>query len=159
MFTLKNNTAQIIQRLQAAQAAIPDLVATGVEQLGELSVTSLHDHCPVDEEDNNGVLPGEAEHLADSFVTGDVSVGVVSTMEIGTTEPIKYQYVTEGTDSPILPVEKKALWWPALEHPVASVSGQEPQPFQLDALAEIESLVPGVGAEVVQKLVEKLKGM
>lgn len=41
------------------------------------------------------------------------------------TEGVIYgQYIREGTKGgyPIYPVNKKALWWPGLEHPIAYVS-------------------------------------
>jgi hypothetical protein len=57
--------------------------------------------------------------------------------------------VTQGTDTPILPVVKRALWWPDAEHPVASVRGQAANPFQEKAVAEFESEFPDAANTII----------
>lgn len=134
-----------LRALQARiQFAIEDNVTytlmEGLQNASDDAVKRLQEESPYDASPNNGVIPGEEGHLSDSFHANEVQDNgddVVSNTVI-TQEPIKFQYVTQGTASPIQPKEKKALWWPDAGVPRRSVRGQQANPFhyqvQLDVL-------------------------
>ena len=146
MFTLEgsDNIAAIIARLQNARDMIAPLVAQGLEELGQQTVQQLKDAAPYDPMYNIGVIPGEEEHLNESFSVGDTQVtSAGAEVEVKTSEPIKFQYVTQGTDGPIYPVSAQALAIPGF-HPVASVSGQAANPFQEEVAAWLQDQNPFV---------------
>ncbi len=74
-----------------------------------------------------------------SEVSGD---GMTGTVRVTDNAPYAI-YVHEGTGiygplgEPILPKEKKALYWPGAAHPVKSVKGQKPNPFMDRAMASV----------------------
>lgn len=138
-----------IARIEAAIEAAPEACAKMANEGGELMTLALGVNAPFDGAPNNGVIPNEAGHLNESFGYNEAAPGLSCTAEVYTGEPIKYQYVTQGTDTPILPVIKRALWWPDAEHPVASVRGQAANPFQEKAKGEFESEFSGVVATCI----------
>jgi hypothetical protein len=159
-FSVKYTMDGLIERLQATRDAIPEIMSEAVKEIESLAVIALEDACPVDDDENNGTLSGEEGHLVHSFVALDPEAsGAKVTGEVATLEPVKFQYVTQGTIGPIFPAEKHALWWPGLAHPVAWVNGQDANPFDQEAKGEFESLIPDVMQEAVAKIAEKLKGL
>lgn len=144
-----------IARIQAAIDAAPEACAKMTNEGAELMALSLGVSAPFDGAANNGVLPNEAGHLNESFGYEDATPGLSCTAPVWTNEPIKYGYVTQGTATPILPVQKRAMWWPDAAHPVSSVRGQEANPFQEKAKAEFDSEISStVAATVVEWLGE-----
>lgn len=133
---------QLQNRLEKAQSQIPRATLKGLDVLAKAGTFSLLVSAPYDPAPDNGVIPGEEGHLRNSFYAlPSVSTGLASGLaEVGTHEPIKFQYVTQGTlyATPIRPIRAKALWWPSLSHPVPFVRGQAPNPFQEKAKEKIE---------------------
>ena len=142
-FTVDMRCLEAIQeRFLVAQSLLGGVIQEAAETVADDSVEALKSASPYDPEPNNGVIPDEEGHLNESFYTGDAALnGVTATVDVKTTEPIKFQYVTQGTQGPIYPVTKKALWWSALSHPVGSVAGQSANPFQEPVHDEIEATV------------------
>lgn len=137
-----DTVATIIERLLRAREAIAPLVAQGLEEVGQKAVQQLHDASPYDPTENIGVIPGEEEHLNESFSVDTAQVtDTGAEVPIKTSEPIKFQYVTQGTDGPIYPVEAQALAIPG-GHPVASVAGQDANPFQEEVAASLQNENP-----------------
>jgi hypothetical protein len=138
-----------IARIEAAIEAAPETCARIANEGGDLLALALGVNAPFDGAANNGVLPNEAGHLNQSFGYNEATPGESCVAEVWTNEPIKYQYVTQGTATPILPVQKMALWWPDAAHPVAFVRGQEANPFQEKAKADFESEFPDAANTIV----------
>lgn len=142
-------------RIEAGRRLLPDIMELGINTAAEATVQELHEKCPVDDELDNGVIPGEEEHLNESFLaTPAQSDGEHSIAQVKTEEPIKFSYVTQGTIdlSPILPVVARGLWWPALRHPVAFVMGQNANPFQEPIKDIVEENGPEYFAEALAEL-------
>lgn len=139
--TFSGNAALIARLEQALQLIAPGM-AQGVQAAADDAVQLTHDACPVDLEEDNGVIPGEEGHLADSFMADPVQESAAgASTTVRTQEPIKYSYVTQGTldKEPILPVTKMALWWPGAPHPVGHVHGQAANDFAAGVPDEVAS--------------------
>lgn len=139
------------QRVQNAIDTAEQFCATATDEVSTRLVEELQAEAPYDGAANNGVIPGEDGHLRDSFGSNEATPGQEATGEVWTSEPIKYGYVTQGTASPILPVQKLALWWPDAEHPVSWVSGQQANPFQEKAKDTVESELQDIVAPVINE--------
>jgi hypothetical protein len=159
-FVIESYIQDLIARLEAARDSLPELTAEASNVIGERSVELLIEGCPIDEAENNGVIPGEEGHLADSFlaVEGIGSVDQAQT-DVMTEEPIKFGYVTEGTldVAPIQPTTKKALWWPDAPHPLPQVAGQDPNDFAQQAYDQVMGEVPTLLEETFQPFFDFLR--
>jgi hypothetical protein len=145
------------QRIQDVIDALPTLLEQAVYDVAEEAVTILHDECPYDGELDNGQIPGEEGHLNDSFFVQDVDYGIVTEVEIMTSEKLKLSYVTGGTDGPIIPVSQHAMWWPALSHPVTQVQGQAANDFVTPARDILDSTVPDIIQPVIDLIITSLE--
>ncbi|GAC1589092.1 MAG: hypothetical protein NVS4B1_33440 [Ktedonobacteraceae bacterium] len=135
------------------------LMRDGTAAIELEAVNGLHAACPVDNEADNGVIPGEEGHLDESFVGDPVMASVAAShAEVRTQEPIKFQYVTQGTASPILPTVKKAMWWPGAAHPMYSVAGQAADPFQTAVAQDIQGRMDAILAPYLQHWLSRLIG-
>lgn len=137
-----NGLQDLIIRLESARTLIAPGMVQGIQAAADDTVLLTHDACPVDLEADNGVIPGEEGHLAESFSADPViETSVGATTQVRTSEPIKYSYVTQGTldKEPILPVTKQALWWPGAPHPLPSVHGQAANDFATGVPDEVAS--------------------
>jgi phage gpG-like protein len=90
------------------------------------------------------VLKRQSGRLVRSVNTKFVDTNTSSTAIVGTS--LKYARIWELTGSrefTIVPVNKRALYWPGAPHPVASVThpAQAPRPFLKPALAEMRPTI------------------
>ncbi len=138
-----------VARIEAAIAAAPEMCARVANEGGDLLSLALGLNAPFDGAANNGVLPNEVGHLNESFGYNEATPGEECTAQVWTSQPIKYGYVTQGTATPIFPVQKLAMWWPDAAHPVGMVRGQEANPFQEKAKSDFESEFPGYANAIV----------
>lgn len=145
------------QRIQNVIEVMPTLLEQAVYDVADEAVVILHDECPYDGELDNGQIPGEEGHLNDSFFIEDVNYGIVTAVQIMTSEKLKLTYVTGGTDSPIIPVSQHALWWPALSHPVAQVQGQAANDFVTPSRDILDAEVPNIIQPVIDLIVSSLE--
>lgn len=135
----------LMDKVANARDAIPMVMEAAMAGIGLDAVTELSIASPYDASANNGVLPGEEGHLNESFSASDViPTAEGADVEVKTSEPIKFFYVTEGTVDvePIFPLYKRALWWPDAAHPYAFVHGQQANPFHKQVLQDLESGEP-----------------
>jgi hypothetical protein len=139
------------QRIIEARDSAAEFCARATDEVANTLVEELQHDAPFDGEENNGVIPGEEGHLNESFGMNNADVSENATAEVWTNEPIKFQYVIQGTASPILPVEKQALWWPGAEHPVAWVSGQSANPFHEKSAGTIRDELGTIVAPCIQE--------
>lgn len=160
MITIQSFVQDLIQQLEDAVVQFDALTVDACNEIADNAVTILAKNAPYDPAEDNGTIPGEEGHLNESFV----AIQAISTGEgqaetfVETTEPIKLSYVSEGTleQAPIVPISKQALNWPDAEHPVASVAGQDPNPFVQDSYDEIDAKVPEIVQGVFQPALDML---
>lgn len=138
------------------------MLAEGVQAASEDAVKLLEEAAPYDAAPDNGIIPGEGEHLIDSFYANEATPkgNALATNTVRTEEPIKFQYVTEGTltAAPIKPKTKQSLWWPDAGYPRRQVQGQAPNPFQEPLVGEIEANGDEYFAETLGLLKVDLEG-
>ncbi len=145
--------AAFIAKVKLAATMVDPAMDEALDKIAEEGVLLLQEAAPYDPAENNGVIPGEEGHLRDSF---DVVPADSGEAQIITHEPIKFSYVTQGTETPITPTIKQALWWPELEHPVAWVRGQDPNPFHEEVVDELKQ----VGSEIIiQTMTDMINGL
>jgi hypothetical protein len=143
----------LIAKIKQVQTDLEPTINEALDEIADEGVALLKQAAPFDPSENNGTIPGEEGHLRDSFQT---SAAENQHAEIITTEPIKFSYVTGGTDSPIFPVSKQAMWWPGAAHPVAQVNGQNANPFHQDVIDDLTT----EGSNILQeKILELLQGL
>jgi hypothetical protein len=130
--------SELAARYARAAEVLKQLVGQALLAAGDEARDALHGASPV----GTGRTGG---HLANSFFSRQIDPMVVI---VGTSQPLKLHWVTQGTIDvePILPVVKKALWWPEADHPVAWVHGQRADdfvtPIQDEAQAMLDRQVP-----------------
>jgi hypothetical protein len=145
-------------RIQTVIDFMPTFCEEAVQLVADEAVLEISVVCPYDGELDNGQIPGEEGHLNMSFYAESQQSGIISEMTVKTLEPIKLSYVTGGTNSPILPLSAKALWWPGLAHPVSSVSGQQANDFVTPVRDAIASEVPDIVQPVIDEIMQALNG-
>lgn len=158
MFTIETFIDSIIQNIEDAIALFDGATIDACTEIADKAVEIIAKNAPYDEEPNNDVIPGEEGHLNESFYALEgISTGNgEAEAAVKTMEPIKLQYVTEGTDTPITPIIKQAMWWPTAEHPVALVSGQEPNPFVDESIPEIEAEVVPIVEDIFTPIFQSM---
>ena len=158
MMNMESFVPDIIARLQGVIDALGDATTDACDEIANVAVEDLSVNAPYDEEENNETPPGEEGHLNESFYALEsiTSLGGKSSTGVKTYEPIKLEYVTEGTQTPITPTTKQALWWPALDHPVAMVAGQEPNPFVEETYNALLPKVEGIVREIFLPVFEQI---
>ena len=117
-------------RITALQAALPEAVMTGMQQIGTEAVSALSAASPVgnsgaDDTPPAGDAPGALRDSFQSTLAGD---GSHANLTVFTTQPQKLSWVVNGR-GPVYPVNKKALWWPGLPHPVKYAGPSTPNDF------------------------------
>ena len=87
---------------------------------------------------------GNLIHGITSSVNEDGSKGIINATARGTDDRDYAVFVHFGTGVfgphkvPIVPTEKKALFWQGAKHPMRSVKGMRPNPFLYGVLDEID---------------------
>jgi hypothetical protein len=160
--TLTSNIDTVMARFSKLSVALPVAARgalAGVAVTSEaIAVERIADHTPVGPEPPDAV--GMYQHLWDT-TKGDVIVGGdTATIIVRQTKTIQIHgepyplaaLLTSGHDAPsqpIVPVGKKALFWPGLGHPVMSSRGSAaaPNPYIAEGTAEaIPLILVGLGA-------------
>ena len=148
----------MIMRLSAASAAVPGLMQQAVRDAGQMVVDDLSAAAPVGASEGMPP-PGDGPgHLNESFYAQDEGETTVS---VRTRQPLKLQYVTQGTGiyagkGRIRPRTAKALMWPGAAHPYRSVAGEPPNDFVspvIDGFDGQEALLP-----IVDELIAIIEG-
>lgn len=160
-WTIESYVQDMIARLEEAKTQFEEKTVEACDEIANTAVETLSKNAPYDPEPNNDVIPGEEGHFNESFYAIQaISVGNgIAQTAVETNEPIKFEYVTQGTmdKSPIEPLVKKALWWPALDHPVYSVQGQEPNPFFDESYQQILDEAPTIVEEIMTPVFDLLR--
>lgn len=139
---IPGDIAELLAKARLAKDMMLPMVTAGMEEVVVEGVNALSEAAPIGEnhlEDIYHPPPGDAPgRLADSFRSG----GVISTAqgahgEVSTVQPLKFKFVTQGTPALIFPKYKRYMYWEGAPHPMAMVHGQEPNPFQEDALPNV----------------------
>jgi len=117
-------------RLQMAQAALGVVIPAAISQAGQnvadgLAAAAPHGANP-DAPPVGSDAPGPLASSFESHVTA--SGADYAAVEVITTQPTKLGFVVNG-HGPVAPVNKKALMWPGLPHPVRSARAVAPNDF------------------------------
>lgn len=130
MFTISDNgsIAAMQARIAAIRAEItPTMLEAGTE-IGDYVASELGSAAPVGKNEGPpppGDGPGRLSESFSSEVAG--GEGVV-TVTVTTSQPTKLGYVVNGRGW-VYPVNKQALMWPGLDHPVRSAQPTQPNDF------------------------------
>jgi hypothetical protein len=124
----------LIARVQKARAELPRITTEAAQRAGDTLTQQLSSAAPRGK--NPGPPPpGDAPGpLSKSFSALAEWKGPGATLELRTNQPLKLQYVTQGTGiyvgkGVIKPLVKKALFWPGAAHPYRSVKGIKGKDF------------------------------
>jgi hypothetical protein len=129
--TGSGNVGELRLRLQMAQAAIGLVVPTVISQAGqyvadELKIAAPQGSSSGDAPPIEGDAPG---HLADSFEQQMLaSTADYAATQVITTQPRKLGFVVRGHGE-VVPVNKRALMWQGLAHPVRKAKAVAPNDF------------------------------
>jgi hypothetical protein len=158
MMSIESFVPDLIANLEAARDLLSDATVAACNEIANTAVEDLINNAPFDEEEDNMTPPDEEGHLNESFYAIEAipGVGGEASAEVHTSQAIKLEYVTEGTEekAPIRPLIKQALWWPALDHPVASVAGQEPNPFVEETYTQLLDKVDDIVRDIFLEIFE-----
>lgn len=149
--------ASLIARVQEARAVLPELLVDAAQSAGDAVVGELHDAAPVGQ---GGSIPppGDASGpLAESFYAVAERQADAGVVEVRANQPIKLSYVVNGRGW-VYPVNKKALYWEGLDHPVARSRPSNPNDFVSPVLADATDTVEGEAQTVVEELQAILEG-
>lgn len=162
MFTLDTSGLDAFkERLAYARQQLPDLMQKTVHQAGEWVSEELSNGAPVGTAEGpppSGDAPGRLN--ASFYVQQEGQYSIT----VRTSQPQKLEFVTQGTGvfgkygSPIVPVNKKALFWEGASHPVRSVQGQEPNDFVTPIVTDEAPTADEVLSMVVDDLIAILEG-
>lgn len=163
-FTISTRINDIIDKLNQAKQDLKDYTEIAANDVALYAVETLQKKAPYDEAENNVSPEGEEGHLRDSFYyTAAFQSGVANStdVEVKTEEPLKFGWVTEGTEdvAPIQPVQAKALWWPDAPHPLWQVAGQPPNPFQEEVYTEVNAQTASIVQEALQPVIDELRNL
>lgn len=153
----------LIARVQEARSILPQLLVDAAQSAGDAVVDELSAAAPKGQ-GGGTPLPGDASGpLFESFHATAENQGNVGVATVSTTQPLKLQYVTEGTGiyvgkGRIVPLTKKALMWEGAPHPMKSVAGQRANDFVSPVLADAVETVAGEVQTAVEELVGILGG-
>ena len=130
----------LMQRLAEARPAIASAIQQSLDEHGQATVEALSNAAPKGANSSAAAPAGDrAGALSESFFVRHETPQMISVM---TGQPTKMTYVTEGTGiygahgARITPRVKRALAWEGAAHPVRSVRGMPPNPFQIPVLEE-----------------------
>jgi len=134
---LTSNTSgldMLIARVRKARTELPRVTQAAAQRAGDTLTQQLSSAAPRGK--NPGPPPpGDASGpLSRSFSSLAEQSGSGATLELKTNQPLKLQYVTQGTGvyvgkGVIRPLTKKALFWPGAGHPYRSVKGMKGKDF------------------------------
>ncbi len=147
------------QRLAQTRAQLQPLLARAVRDAGGWVAQNLSDAAPVGKAESGGTPPdGDAPgRLSESFyVVEEGSTESSAAVSVRTRQPTKLKFVVEGRGE-VRPVNKKALYWPGLPHPVKRARPTTANDFVTPALAEAHDAEEVLGV-VVEQLAEILEG-
>lgn len=137
-------------RITALQAALPEAVMTGMQQIGTEAVSALSAASPVgnsgaDDTPPAGDAPGALRDSFQSTLAGD---GSHANLTVFTTQPQKLSWVVNGRGW-VFPLNKKALFWNGLPHPVMFSHPSEPNDF-------VSPVVDDITASAVSTMIEAI---
>ena len=138
------NATQLIAALQQA----PSIAAPILQRALSASQAILAKYTV------KGIVPWRTGFLAQTF-QAQLSSGMLRWFPTASYAP----YVEFGTKPhTILPVNKKALYWPGADHPVASVNhpGTKPNPFMERIIAAAQSDIDAMFGTALQQITQAI---
>lgn len=146
------------QRLAQTRAQVGPLLVRATREAGEWVTQNLSDAAPKSKAQNATPPDGDAPgRLAESFyVREEGATERSAAVSVKTTQPTKLKFVVEGRGE-VRPVNKKALYWQGLPHPVKRAGPMAANDFVSPVLAEAPTAEEALGV-VVEQLAEILEG-
>ena len=146
------------QKLADACAALSNLLQEATLRAGDQIRQSLSDAAPVGQGGGGTPPEGDASGpLRESFYVQEEpsAFNPGAAISVRTTQPTKLYYVTRGRGE-ILPVNKRALFWSTLAHPVRRAGPAQANDFVTPMLAEMPGApeVLGIVAEQLAEILE-----
>ncbi len=129
-------TNQMLLRLRAIEASLMPNIIEALADIGAHVEEELSAHAPVGKGEEGPPIGGDAAgRLADSFrmtLSGNEAAAAV---QVTTDQPTKLKIIREGRRE-VRPVQKKALFWQGLDHPVKRSRATQPNDFVTPVLEE-----------------------
>lgn len=155
--TIRSNIPALRQKLQIIRNGLEPTMHTAMEQ-GATDAALLFSNAAPKGKEAGSTIPGDTPGPLSSSFAVRMAFPRVSVV---CTQPTKLLYVTQGTGiygprgQRIVPLTKKALYWPGADHPVKSVAGQKPNDFVTPLIAQGEQTI----ADAVRKaVIDLIKG-
>ena len=146
-------------RIAEAKAALPGLLEQAVQDAGDWVAQNLSDAAPQGTSGGGAPPPGDAPgRLSESFYVQTESSAFAegAAVSVRTRQPQKLKYVVEGRGV-VLPVRKRALYWPGLAHPVRRAGPSQPNDFVTPTLDSAPGAQEALSV-VVEELAAILEG-
>ena len=154
--TITTNLSEFITRIEEAKAALAPLVVEAMTNVGNDLVQQLSDAAPRGTGEEATPPEGDASgRLAESFVMEAESDEMGAHVVVSTTQPQKLEWVRYGRGE-VLPVVKKALFWPGLDHPVRRAGPSQPNDFVSPIVDSAAEMLYGLLDEAVAEVAAQL---
>lgn len=154
----------LLLRIQEAKDALPGLLVEAAQRSGDAVVEQLSDAAPRGQGGGEPPAGDASGPLSESFYVDAERQADSAVAEVKTTQPQKLEYVVYGTGiygkygTRIVPLLRRALFWPDAEHPYGSVAGMRPNDFVSPVLDGVEILVDAEMQGAVDELAAILEG-
>lgn len=155
-FTLTvTGIATLRARIAAIRAALPLAMMDALNTTGDAVISELQAAAPIGQGDDTTAPAGDAPgKLKDSFISVVESTdGMHAILTVSTTQPQKLSWVVNGR-GPVYPVNKKALWWPGLPHPIKYAGPSQANDF----VAPVMDQVPDIATVAFEEAVNTVLG-
>jgi hypothetical protein len=141
-------------RIAALRAALPEAMRSALDTTGTAVVGDLQQQAPSGGNDDAPPPLGDAPgKLRDSFISEITEDGLQATLLVSTTQPQKLAWVRYGR-GPVYPVNKKALFWPGLAHPVKYAGPSQPNEFVEPVISQAPDFAIAAFEEAVNAVLE-----
>lgn len=144
-------------RIAVMRAALHTAMVDAMGQVGDAVIADLENRAPVGQGEEDATPPeGDAPgHLRDSFVSTLENDGEShATLTVSTTQPQKLSWVVNGRGW-VFPVNKRALYWAALGHPVPYARPSEPNDFVSPVMEHVPEYVESIITPAITAALEE----
>ena len=144
-------------RIAAIRGALRLAMIDAMTAIGDEAVAAFQIAAPVGQNGDPNAQPAEGDApgpLHESFVSTLEMDGLTGTLTISTTQPQKLSWVVNGR-GPVYPVNKKALFWPGLDHPVRFAKATDPNDFVSPVVEQMTSTAQETFQTMIQQAVNE----
>lgn len=142
-------------RIAAIRVALPIAMQGAMQNIGDAVTADLQARSPVGTDDESDPPEGDGPgRLRDSFESTVESQGdTQTTLIVRTTQPQKLAWVVNGRGD-VYPVNKQALFWKGLGHPVKHSGPSQPNDFVDPVLMQVENYATSAFDEAIAVALE-----